>query len=64
MEAAKIRKIIDECLKTEAFRPDMHIVLTILKKPLNEMDVSGQKGRYVASGTSQRFLSNCWNAPT
>lgn len=56
MEAAKIRKIIDECLKTEAFRPDMHIVLTILKKPLNEMDASGQKGRYVASGTSQRFL--------
>ena len=43
-------------MKTEAFRPDMHIVLTILKKPLNEMDVSGQKGRYVASGTSQRFL--------
>ncbi|CAH3188203.1 unnamed protein product [Porites lobata] len=42
-EAAKIRKIIDECLKTEAFRPDMHIVLTILKKPLNEMDASGQK---------------------
>ena len=29
----KIKTIIDECLKTEEFRAEMHIVLSILRTP-------------------------------
>lgn len=34
-EAAKIKAIIDECLKPEDSRPEMRIVLDILNKPSN-----------------------------
>ena len=33
-EAAKIRKIIDECLEPVESRPEMHIALDILRGPL------------------------------
>ena len=62
-EAAKIRKIIDECLEPVESRPEMHIALDILRGPLplhqKGMELHSEATRSGHTGTlsSRRVLS-------